>query len=169
MSANDDTTTIKDKYSQLGTIRVEYKRAIKPKSPMRRSSRRFSPPSSLMDRIPEKALKGRPIQVRTNNSEEIRGPQPFYSSKKVDDEPLARFIFKYRTKGTSNTAAARCPANENRSSPNRESHTSNTLSRSNRQHVCRRTQSHDTPAAGKLVRSFLTRADRDASNRMRRT
>jgi len=94
LEKTDDTSKFRDKYGDLGTIRAQVWR-VSTYGDIEMQAR----PTKEMSAIPEKALKGRPLDVATRY---LATPSstPFLTigTRYLDKDPLATFYFKYRTR-----------------------------------------------------------------------
>ncbi|KAI1629870.1 hypothetical protein EDD37DRAFT_73633 [Exophiala viscosa] len=93
LEKGDDTSMFKEKYSELGTLRVEIWRAriTGEAEPTRYEAKKN-------EVVPEKALKGRPLDVVTSYAPVDVPMENTVLVKLMDSKHLAKFIFKYRTR-----------------------------------------------------------------------
>ncbi|KAK5465123.1 hypothetical protein LTS15_001686 [Exophiala xenobiotica] len=94
LEKTDDLDKFREKYDQLGTITVKLRREQK--------LERCDPgayKARHSESVPEKALKGRPLDVATRMVRS-KAPKDMGSvrTRALDQQPLATFIFKYRTR-----------------------------------------------------------------------
>ncbi|KAJ9609585.1 hypothetical protein H2200_005912 [Cladophialophora chaetospira] len=94
MERTDDINTFKTKYGDLGTFRIEIWR-------IKLLQKYETNNTTIKDvgTVPEKALKGRPLDVATRLAPvAVSGTNYTYGSASVGKEPLAVIKFKYRTR-----------------------------------------------------------------------
>ncbi|RMZ89405.1 hypothetical protein DV736_g3364, partial [Chaetothyriales sp. CBS 134916] len=96
---DDDSSKMKDLYGQLGLLKIQlWRERILLRNPAPKST--YVPKLHLPGSVPEKALKGNPINIATTLEPDtsIHPPVRIYETAKVDLLPAATFIFKYRTR-----------------------------------------------------------------------
>ncbi|KAK5217890.1 hypothetical protein LTR99_003284 [Exophiala xenobiotica] len=94
LDKTDDLDKFREKYGHLGTITVQLWREQK-----LGSCNVAAYKARHIGSVPEKALKGRPLDVaiRMVRSTPDKGINS-WSTRTLDQQPLAKFIFKYRTR-----------------------------------------------------------------------
>ncbi|OCT51331.1 hypothetical protein CLCR_08692 [Cladophialophora carrionii] len=94
LELDDDVSSFKEKYGDLGTLKVEVWRiTLLDAWPARDYSRKD------LETVPEKALKGRPLDVATRLAPvTVTRTTPSRRMRFLGDRPLATFTFKYRTR-----------------------------------------------------------------------
>ncbi|ETN45997.1 uncharacterized protein HMPREF1541_00180 [Cyphellophora europaea CBS 101466] len=97
LEVEDDRSKFKEMFGNLGSIKVEMYREKLCGYTESSGKARVSPRSS--DPIPEKGLKGRPLDVATTYKVvPAERRHRAAHTEKVEDEPFATFIFKYLTR-----------------------------------------------------------------------
>ena len=111
MEKTDDTSSFKEKYGDLGTIRIQVWRETT------HGERELGDRTAkAMGTVPEKALKGRPLEVATrfvgswsrciqaDGNSFVATPAVAairsVKTERLDKKPLVTFYFKYRTRRT---------------------------------------------------------------------
>ncbi|KPI42561.1 uncharacterized protein AB675_9590 [Cyphellophora attinorum] len=97
-TASDDTATWKNKYGDLGKLTVKLYRCQKIGAQQETTHNYFAV-GQQTDLVPEKALKGRPLDATTSFMAGTAGVGPrTQDRRRLDHHPFATFDFLYRTR-----------------------------------------------------------------------